>query len=52
MSVDNYIEKINDTWIYILVLCEDRGKASTSPEIGVVWQAFSMKVTPKLDFER
>lgn len=28
------------------------GKASTSPEVGMAWQAFSMEVEPKLDLER
>lgn len=35
-----------------MVVCEDRGKASTSSETGMAWQAFSMEVEPKLDFER
>ena len=35
-----------------MVVCEDRRKASTSSETGMAWQAFSMEVEPKLDFER
>lgn len=38
---------------YMLLPCEDREKASTTPhEMGVAWQVFLTKVTPKLGSER
>lgn len=39
-------------WRYRLMLCKDRGKASTPPEMRVVWQAFLMQVTAKFCSER
>lgn len=51
MSIDNYTETKMTRGV-TGSCCVKRGKASTSPEMGVVWQAFLRQVTAKLCSER